>query len=233
MKWIPAEGAPQEPSFSGHTLVLPSCGAASGDQLVVDLLCFNFGKFVGRLLSDNLDFVASSDPFDEKSDHVSSSIDAYICDFPKFGKSVVLRVAANLPAAKRRILEYAKEISEFAKISNFQNVILIRSISSVFCTDSQIHDWPRTIRCWGPLSEKIGEKELEKYDETQELIMAAVYGELCECLKRNLTIPFSGIFVFIHEGHIMENVALTSKIISGAEELKTPPSWDKLFPRFE
>ncbi|OHT11857.1 hypothetical protein TRFO_18539 [Tritrichomonas foetus] len=228
MKWISIEGS-EQPNFKDYSLILPSCGAASGDQLTIDVICATFGKLVGRILSDNLDFVASPDPFNENSNHIASSIDAYTCDLPKFGQTLVLRVASNLPSSKRKILDYSKEIVEFTEVAGITQILLIRSVSSVFCNDAQIHGWPRTIRAWGPLTDKLGEKPLESYDETQEMISAAVYGELCECLKRFAKIPFSVLFVFIHEGAIMENVVTAAKTVAGTDQLKVPASWEKLF----
>lgn len=228
MKWIPIEGA-EQPNFTDHILILPSCGVANADQLSIDLICYTFGTLIGRILSDNLDFVASPDPFKEDSNRFASTIDAYKCELPKLGPCIVLRVAANLPPAKRRILDYSKEIVEFVQISHIKEVLLLRTISSVFCTDSQIHDWPRTIRAYGPLTEKLGEKKLEDYDESQEMISAAVRGELFECLRRFSKVPFSSLFFFIHEGSIMGNVLALAKVVTGSDQLKYPPSWEKLF----
>lgn len=228
MKWIPIEGT-EQPNFTDHILILPSCGVSNADQLSIDVICFNFGTLVGRILSDNLDFVASPDPFKVDSDCLASTIDAYKCNLPKLGQCLVLRVASNLPAAKRKILEYSKEIVEFASISHIKEILLLRTISSVFCTDSQIHDWPRTIRSWGPMTEKLSEKKLEEYDESQEMISAAVYGEFFECLRRFSKVPFSTLFCFIHEASILENVLTMTKIVTGAEQLKAPPSWEKFF----
>lgn len=228
MKWIPIEGS-EQPNFADNILILPSCGVANADQLSIDVICFTFGTLVGRILSDNLDFVASPDPFKEDSDRFASTIDAYKCNLPKLGSCIVLRVAANLPAAKRKILDYSKEIVEFAQLSHIKEILLLRTISSVFCTDNQIHDWPRTIRAWGPMTEKLGEKKLEEYDESQEMISAAVYGELFECLRRFSKLPFSALFFFVHEGSILENVLTMSKVVTDSDQLKYPPSWEKLF----
>lgn len=228
MKWIPIE-SPEHPDFSNHILILPSCGSEHSDQLSIDVICATYGKIVGRILSDNLDFIASPDPFDPESNRLASSIDAYQCQLPKLGECLVLRVAANLPDSKRGILEYSKEIIKFSELAKIKEILVLRTISAVFCTDPQIRDWPKTIRSYGPLTEKLGVKPLEKYDQTQEMIEATVFGELCECIRRFTKIPFSAVFVFIHEGNIMNNIFDMAKAITGSEELKAPPSWEKLF----
>jgi hypothetical protein len=46
---------------------------------------------------------------------ISSAIDVYGGDVPALGPSISLRVASSLPAAKRLILDYAREVVDFAK----------------------------------------------------------------------------------------------------------------------
>jgi hypothetical protein len=107
MIWVPIRGARAD--FPDHTLVLPSCDTGRVDQLALDCLCFNAGTFVGRLISQNLDFVASQDPYHGDSTTLSSAIDVYRGDIPALGPSIFRRVASALPAAKRLVLHYAPE----------------------------------------------------------------------------------------------------------------------------
>jgi hypothetical protein len=75
MIWVPILGARAE--FPDHTLALPSCHRGRIDQLALDCLCFNAGTLVRRLVSQNLDFVASQDPYDGDSTTLPSAIECY------------------------------------------------------------------------------------------------------------------------------------------------------------
>jgi hypothetical protein len=75
MIWLPILGARAE--FSDHTLALPSCDTGRVDQLALDCLCFNAGTLVGRLISQNLNFVASQDPYHGDSTTLSNAIEYY------------------------------------------------------------------------------------------------------------------------------------------------------------
>ena len=224
MKWVSIDGA-EQPDMTGKTLILPSCGTASADRMTVDLLCFNFCKLVGRLISNNLDFVASVDPFDPESKHLASSIDVYVGEIPTYGSVIVLRVAANMPTPKRQILDYAREVMEFAKSSGIKQILLLRSVSSVFCVDSQIADWPRTIRGMGKIIEPLKIKQLEEYRPEQEILQASVLGEFFECLRRIADVDFGAVFIFVHDGMVISDAAMTAQIVSGKAELKIPECW--------
>lgn len=224
MKWVSIDGK-EQPDMADKTLILPSCGTASADRMVVDLLCFNFCKLVGRLISNNLDFVASVDPFDSKSNNLASSVDVYEGELPTYGPVIVLRVAANMPTPKRQILDYAREIVEFAKSSHIKQMLLLRSISSVFCVDSQIADWPRTIRGMGKIIEPLKIKQLEEYRPEQEMLQASVLGEFFECLRRTADIDFGAVFIFVNDGMVISDAAMAAQIVSGKAELKIPESW--------
>ncbi|KAH0791466.1 proteasome assembly chaperone 2 [Histomonas meleagridis] len=228
MKWIPTESS--KPSdFSDHTLIVPSCSNSNCDQIAIDILCFTFGKFVGRILSDNLDFVASPDPFDANSNHIASTIDVYECSLPSLGKAILLRVASLLPGQKRKILNYSKELIDFSKLTNIKDILFLRSVPSIFCVDAQIKDWPNPVRAIGPLATKLNIKQLEDYDETQEALSNAVRGELFECLKRASNVPLTAVFIFFRDEDIVGCALQIAKAVCGAEELKLPPSYAKLF----
>jgi hypothetical protein len=223
MTWISINDHPSD--FSGRTLLLPSCGASNVDQLCLDVLCFNFGTLVGRLLSRNLEFVASRDPFSETSNVLSSSIDVYSCELPLFGPSVLLRVSAGLPAAKRQILDYSKELAEFAGRSNIARIVLVRSVASVFCVDTQLQEWPLVVRGVGTFPGPLKIKPLEEYGETQEMIRWAVRGELLECLTRFSPVPFAAVLMFDDDPSRAESAVAFARLIGGREELRVPPAW--------
>ena len=224
MKWLSLDGA-ERPDMTGKTLILPSCGSANADQMTMDLLCLNFCKQIGRLISDNLDFVASLNPFDPESNVLASSIDVYAGDLPSLGHVIVLRVAANLPAAKRQILDYAREICQFAEESGLRQILLVRSIGSVFCNDSQIQDWPKTIRGYGFICDSAKVKAIEEYGPEQEVLKASVFGELFECIRRHSKPQFGAVFVFVHGEMIIDQAVLLAQTISGAEKLNLPSTW--------
>jgi hypothetical protein len=113
MIWVPIRGTHAE--FPDHTLALSSCDTSRVDQLALDCLSFNAETLVSRLIWQNLDFVASQDPHHGDSTTLSSAINVYGGDVPALGASIFLRVASALPAAKRFILDYAREIVDFAK----------------------------------------------------------------------------------------------------------------------
>lgn len=227
MKYVALDGN-SEPDFSNHLMVLPSCGSNNVDQLCIDIICFNFGKLIGRIISDNLDFISSPNPYDLNSNILASAVDVYKCELPKLGNAIVLRVAASLPKAKRQIRDYSLELLEFATQTKIEGVFMLRSVSSVFCNGSQIADWPNTVRAEGSLNEKLNIKPIEEYGETEEMLKAAVYGELYECIKKFAKIPFSTLFYFIHEGIGPEQAKILIHSIAGGDDLKYPPSWASL-----
>ena len=225
MKWVSLDGGAQ-PDLAGKTLILPSCGSANVDQMTIDLLCLNFCQQVGRLISDNVDFVASQNPFDPNSKVLASSIDVYTGNLPTIGPVVVLRVAASLPAAKRQILDYAREICEFAETSGVKQLILVRSVGSVFCVDTQLQDWPHTVRGFGFVCGPLKVKPMEPYNEPdQDMLKASVFGELFECIKRNTKLDFGAMFVFVHGEMVFDEALLLAKTMSGAEKLDLPYTW--------
>jgi hypothetical protein len=111
--------------FPNHTLALSSCDTGCVDQLALDCLSFIAGTLVGRLISQNLDFVACQDPYNGDSTTLSSAIDVYSGDVPALGPSIFLRVASALPAAKRLIVDYAHEVVDFAKGAGVGRIQLV------------------------------------------------------------------------------------------------------------
>jgi hypothetical protein len=75
MIWVPIRGVRAE--FPDHALALPSCHTGRVDQFALGCLCFNTGTLVGRLISQNLDFVASQDHYHGDSTTLSSAIQCY------------------------------------------------------------------------------------------------------------------------------------------------------------
>jgi hypothetical protein len=172
-----------------------------------------------------VDFVASRDPFSDTSNILSSSIDLYSSELPLFGPAVLLRVSAPLPAAKRQILDYSKEICEFATRSGFSRLILLRSVASVFCVDSQLQNWPHVVRAIGPLPDALKIIPLEDYTDTQEMVRWAVKGELFECLTRFAPVPLSTVFLFVDDPSKTESAVAFARLVAGKEDMKIPPSW--------
>ena len=213
--------------MTDKTLILSSCGALSVDQMAIDLICFNFCSQIGRLISDNVDFLASQNPFNPESKVLASAIDVYAGDLPALGSCIVLRVAVNLPDVKRQILDYAKEICEFSE--PFKRVILLRSVPSVFGTDTQISDWPDVVRGFGSVTEVLKMKSIEDYDESQEMLKAAVFGEFFECLRRFMKVDFSAVLIFVHKAAVVSGANALAAAVSGKSDLKAPPSWDTVF----
>ena len=229
MKFYPIE-ANTAPDFSNSTLLLPSCGQSNCDQMCIDILCFTFGSLTGRLLSDNLGFVCSPNPYTSGEGPISTSIDVYTATLPSVGKSVLLRVSANLPEQKRKLLNYTEEILEFTIHHHIKEIILVRSIPSIFCVVSQIKDWPFTIRGYGNVINSLGIKKIEEYSETQEILSNTVFGELFECFKKKIKDKdkFSAVFMFFQQEIVMECAKQLSQVICGSKDVKIPPSWEKL-----
>lgn len=227
MKFVPIDFS-ASPDFSDHYLIFPSAGSSNVDQLAIDLLCFNYGKQIGRIISDNLDFVASVNPFDPNSKILASSIDVYLCEIPNVGKSVVLRVCANLPLQKRRILNYSSELIEFIKTTKIKAVIMLRSVPAIYCIDDQIKDWPVTIRGFGETPKLFGIKPIEEYGESQELVKITVFGELFQCITKLSNIPFSVVFHFVHDGVNTNDAMVLATKITNNQALTPPPYWQLL-----
>jgi hypothetical protein len=103
-----------------------------------------------------------------------------------------------------------------------KQVVLVRSVSSVFCVDAQIRDWPKAIRAYGAI-EGLKVTAIEEY--TEDDLSATVFGELLECLKSFSDIPLAAVFVFVHEGISGEDALLLAQVISGKEELNRPEYW--------
>jgi hypothetical protein len=223
MIWVAIDGT--RPEFPDRTMVVPSCDPSKVDQLALDCLCFNFGTLVGRLICRHLDFVAAQDPYKPDSTTLASSIDVYSGELPSVGPSLLLRVSAPLPSPKRRILDYSKELSEFATSAKLKQILLVRSVPSVFCIGSQIQDWPKAIRGVGDI---LDVAPLEEYGEAQETLRLTAVGELFECLKSVATLPFGAVFMFVEEFGRTEQAATLGGIVAGAEGLESPPSWGPL-----
>lgn len=219
MKFVEIE----EIETEGRLLIIPSCGYGNVDQLITDMICFNFCKHVGRLISDNIDFVASQNPFDPESKVLASTIDVYAGDLPTFGPVLVLRVAANLPASKRRILDYARELCEYGETAKVSGIVMIRSVASSFCIDEQLRDWPSAIRGFGDVCGKLNIKPIEKYPG-QDMLKAMVFGELFECMSR-VSPSLQAVFVFSSEDTAIDKAVLLARVISGKEDVKVPFSW--------
>lgn len=213
--------------FEGHTLVLPTCGSSAVDQLCVDLLCYKYGKQVGRILSDNIEMTASPNPYAEKDGKIASSVDIYKGEIPNIGKVVLLRIATMLPKQKRMILDFTKDILTFAENHKLSGIVLIRSVSSVFCLESQIRDWPFALRAFGPVLDQIKFKNLEPFGEGQEMLKASVLGEFFTCFERNAKLPLSMLLFFVHEGKGFNEAKFFAKNITG-EEIQEPYSWKPL-----
>ena len=227
MKWIPIDFS-ATPDFTDHYLIFPSAGCGNVDQLAIDLICFNYGKLIGRIISDNLDFIASVNPFDPNSKYLASTIDAYLCELPNLGKAVVLRVTANLPSQKRRILNYANELVEFMETTKIKSAIMIRSVPALYCIDEQIKDWPVSIRGFGETPKLFNIKKIEEYGDSQELVKITVYGELYQCFSKITKIPFSILFHFVHDGIGTRDAGICAATITGNKTLKIPPYWESL-----
>jgi hypothetical protein len=223
MIWLSIGGA--GPEFPEHSLVLPSCDPARVDQFALDCLCFNAGTLVGRLISQNLDFVTSQDPYRGGSTTLSSAIDVYRGDVPALGPSIFLRVASPLPAAKRLLFDYAREVVDFAKAAGVRQILLVRSVASLFCIDAQIADWPLPIRGFGPAVNLLRIKPLEDYAGTSDTLKAAVVGEFFECLRRLSALPFGAVFMFVEEPVTKTEAAVLARTVSGLEKMNEPPGW--------
>ena len=221
MKWL---NFFNENDYSNYNLIIPSCGCSNIDQLTIDLLCFKYGKLIGRIISDQLDFVVSPNPY-KKDDTFSSSIDVYSCEIPRIGLSIVLRVASSLPNMKRRIFDYSKEILEFINLLKLKEILLIRSVSSVFCIDSQIKDWPFAVRGNGLISEKLKIIPFEQYSDGQNMLKLTIFGDLYRCLEKNSKIPLSLIVFFVNEGKGYEDAIFLFNLITQIEIKELPYSW--------
>lgn len=229
MKFYPVNAAAAA-DISGAALVLPSCGQSHCDQMTVDALCFTFGTLAGRLLTDSLSFVCSPNPYSADSGAIATSVDVYSASLPSIGRAVLLRVAANLPEQKRKILRYSEEIVDFANENGISEIILVRSVPSIFCVDSQIRDWPFTVRGYGSAVGRLGIRKMEEYSETQEMLANTVFGELFECLKRRIADKerLSAVFMFFQQEVVMECARQMACVVCGTKEVKVPPSWNML-----
>jgi hypothetical protein len=223
MIWVPVTG--DQPDLVDHTLILPSCDPSKVDQLAVDCLCFNFGTLIGRLISPHLDFVVSQDPYRTNTASVSTSIDVYSGEVPPFGRTVLLRVSSLLPSTKRRILDYSKDLIAFSQSSKCKQILLLRAVSSVFCIEPQIQDWPKTIRAVGAAVDILKIAPLEDYGEANEPLRATVVGDLFTCLHSLTTLPFGAVFTFVEDGENAEQAVVLAQTVSGKADLNIPPAW--------
>ena len=220
MKFIPFETV----NLEGRILVIPSCGCSAVDQLTVDLICNKYGTQVGRFISDHIDQVVSPNPY-KKDGPIATSVDVYTATLKTLGDVVVLRIASTIPKPKRKILEFSKEIIEFMKENKLTNILMLRSVSSVFCLENQIRDWPYALRVGGPLSEKIGFKQIEQYTDLQEMFKSTTYGNLYACLEKFTDIQLSICIYFVHEGKGFNEAMFFAKKLADDEEFPVPYSW--------
>lgn len=227
MKFISVESA----SLEGRTLILPSCGSSAVDQLTVDLICFKFGKLVGRFISNNIDMVVSPDPYKKEGGQLATAIDVYVGESPHLGPIAILRIASAIPKPKRKILEFAKELIQFSQENKIKDILLVRSVSSVFCLEQQIRDWPIALRIEGELASKIQFTQMEDYSQIQQVMRDAVFGDLYNCLKfiaKESGISISTTFFFVHEGRGFNEAVFYAKQLTKEEKIEIPYSWELL-----
>jgi hypothetical protein len=223
MQWVPVDGA--DCDFADRVLVLPSCDVSRVDQLAVDCLCFNFGTLVGHLISRHIDFVASQDPYRPDAGALSTSIDVYSGELPAVGPAAILRVSAPLPASKRRILDYSKEIVTFSQSCQCKQILLVRSVAAVFCIEPQIKDWPNTMRAYGKVGGAVSLTPLEEYGEDDALLRATVLGDFLKCLQVLTVVPFAAVLLFVEDGETNEQAVVFARALSGKDDLNIPPAW--------
>jgi hypothetical protein len=223
MQWISADGA--ECDFSERVLIIPSCDVSKVDQLAVDCLCFNFATLAGHLISHHLDFVASQDPYHPDNGSLSTSIDVYSGDLPSIGPVVLLRVSAPLPSTKRRILDYSKEVIVFSQSSKCKQLLLLRSVASVFCIEPQIRDWPNTMRAYGAIGGAVKVTALEEYSDEDGLLKCTVLGDFLKCLQSLTVVPIAALFLFVEDGEVNEQAVVFARALSGKDDLNIPPAW--------
>ena len=223
MKFVPFN----ECSLSGRILVIPSCGCSAVDQLAIDLICCKYGTQIGRFISDHIDQVVSPNPY-KKDGPIATSVDVYTATIKTLGDIVLLRIASSIPKPKRKILEFTKEIIEFMHEQKITNLLMLRSVSSVFCLENQIRDWPFALRVSGPLSDKIGFKPIEQYTDIQMTMKKTVYGDLYSCLEKFSDIQLTVCFYFVHEGKGFNEANFLAKKFTNDEEFPVPYSWAPL-----
>jgi hypothetical protein len=98
-------------------------------------------------------------------------------------------------------------------------------VSSVFCIEPQILDWPKTIRAVGAAVDILKIAPLEDYGEANELLRATVVGDLFTCLHSLATLPFGAVFTFVEEGENAEQAIVLAQTVSGKADLNIPPAW--------
>lgn len=207
--------------------MLPVWGVGSVDQMVADLICFNAGTFIGRIITDVLDPVITPNPYGSDDPPFSSTIDIYECDLP-IGKTLLLRIIAVCPDQKRQIGEFAREITNIAQSLNVRELFLIRSASSILCLESQIKNWPRAIRITGNLSDKLDIPLMEQYGDSRENIRKATFGDVYTCIKSSSTKPVTMAFVFAGRAHTIAGALHLAQKLTAKEQLQIPPSWEFL-----
>ncbi|EAY22306.1 hypothetical protein TVAG_377850 [Trichomonas vaginalis G3] len=224
MKFVPIG----ENSLEGRILVVPSCGSGSVDQLTVDLICYKFGKLVGRFISNNVDMVVTPDPYKKEGGELATAVDVYIGETPLLGPIALLRIASSIPKQKRKILEFSKEIAHFAQENKIKDVLFVRTVSSVFCLEQQIRDWPFALRATGKLAPKIKFNQIEDYTEVQAMLKNTVFGDLYNCLQKQPEIDLSAAFFFVHEGRGFNEAVFFAKKLTNEENIEIPYSWELL-----
>ena len=213
-----------ECSLEGKTLIIPSCGCSAVDQLAIDLICYKFGKQVGRFISENIDQIVSPNPY-KKDGEIATTIDVYTATLKNLGECVIFRIASSIPKEKRKILEFSKDICEFVIEQKISGLLMLRSVSSVFCLEQQIRDWPFALRVDGPLSEKIGFKAIEQYTDTQLMMKNTVFGDLHACIEKLGSIQLTTCIFFVHEGKGFNEAMFFAKKVTQEETFEIPYSW--------
>jgi hypothetical protein len=141
----------------------------------------------------------------------------------------LLRVSAPLPAPKRRILDYSRELAEFATQAHVTRFVLVRSVASVFCIEQQLQNWPQIVRRIGDFPDGLDLPELEAYSESQEMIRWAVRGDLVECLGRFCRpVPFSVAFRFVDDASKLDAAKEFAELLCGSKLEKVPSHWEPL-----
>ena len=224
MKWVPFD-TNKNTEFSDYTLVIPSCGSVNVDQMCIDLFCFKYGEQIGRMVSCNVNYVVSPNPYKEGG-CFASSIDVYKCSIPRIGESIGLRISSSMPLMKRKIFDYSKELIELSKILKIKELLIVRSVSSVLCVDSQIRDWPFSIRGHGQIINKLSLIPLEQYSDIQSLVKQSVFGELYHCLEISKDISISLVIFFVNEGNGFNEGKFLASALTGDTIDKVPYSWE-------